>query len=61
MRTASVTVEPAFRIGQLTVKPSTREVVHAGGRETVEPRVMEVLLVLARAGGEVVLGFVASG
>lgn len=46
--------EPKFRIGGLTIRPSTREIVFAGGRETIEPRVMEVLLVLARAGGEVV-------
>src|SRR6185295_646734 len=46
--------EPKFRIGGLTIRPSTREVVFAGGRETIEPRVMEVLLVLAQARGEVV-------
>jgi TolB-like protein/DNA-binding winged helix-turn-helix (wHTH) protein len=46
--------EPVFHLGRLTVRPSTREIVHPGGRESVEPRVMEVLLVLARAGGEVV-------
>ncbi len=46
--------EPALRLGGLEVRPSTREVVFAGGREIVEPRVMAVLIVLARAGGEVV-------
>jgi TolB-like protein/DNA-binding winged helix-turn-helix (wHTH) protein len=46
--------EPPFRLGGLSIRPSTREIVHPGGRETIEPRVMEVLLVLARAKGEVV-------
>jgi DNA-binding winged helix-turn-helix (wHTH) protein/tetratricopeptide (TPR) repeat protein len=46
--------EPAMRLGGIEVRPSTREVVFAGGREIVEPRVMSVLVALARAGGEVV-------
>lgn len=46
--------EPPFRLGGLSVRPSTREIEHAGGRETLEPRVMEVLVVLAKAQGEVV-------
>src|SRR5262245_36440178 len=46
--------EPQFRLGSLTIRPSTREIAYPGGRETIEPRVMEVLLVLVRAKGEVV-------
>ncbi|MEZ6030248.1 MAG: winged helix-turn-helix domain-containing protein [Hyphomonadaceae bacterium] len=46
--------EPSFRLGVIEVRPATREIVHPGGRETLEPRVMAVLVLLARAGGEVV-------
>jgi len=46
--------EPRFRLGSLEVRPATREVVHTGGRETLEPRVMSVLVALAQANGEVV-------
>ena len=46
--------EPSFRLGALEVRPATREIVHPGGRESVEPRVMSVLVLLAQAGGEVV-------
>ncbi len=43
-----------FCIGDLVVRPSRREVVGAGGREFVQPRVMQVLVALARAQGDVV-------
>jgi TolB-like protein/DNA-binding winged helix-turn-helix (wHTH) protein/Tfp pilus assembly protein PilF len=46
--------EPNFRLGGMDVRPSTREIVFATGREVLEPRVMAVLVVLARAKGEVV-------
>lgn len=46
--------EPSFTLGGMQVRPPTREVVFAGGREVLEPRVMGVLVALARAGGEVV-------
>jgi DNA-binding winged helix-turn-helix (wHTH) protein/tetratricopeptide (TPR) repeat protein len=46
--------QPALRLGAVDVRPSTREIVFAGGREVIEPRVMAVLVVLAKAGGEVV-------
>lgn len=46
---------PAFRISVVEVLPSTREVVGADGtREIVEPRVMQVLVALARANGAMV-------
>lgn len=47
--------EPAFEIGTVTVKPSTREIVgpdHA--RDVIEPRMMQVLVVLAKADGAMV-------
>lgn len=46
--------EPGFRLGTLEVRPATRELIHPGGRESLEPRVMSVLIALARAKGEVV-------
>jgi DNA-binding winged helix-turn-helix (wHTH) protein/TolB-like protein len=52
--TMDLATEPRFRLGRLSIDPATREIAHPGGRETIEPRVMEVLLVLVRAKGEVV-------
>lgn len=46
--------EAPFTLGPLTVRPSTREVVSAGGTEVLEPRVMQVLVALHRAGGGIV-------
>ena len=48
--------EPDFRLGALvTVKPSLLEVDGmAGRRQMLEPRVMQVLVAMARTGGEVV-------
>lgn len=46
--------EPPFRIGQLAVDPPTRQIEHGEYRETLEPRVMQVLVVLARAGSAIV-------
>ncbi len=43
-----------FNLGPLAVRPATREVAGCGFREVLEPRVMQVLVALARAGGEVV-------
>lgn len=40
-----------FRIGDADVRPATREVVRGELRELLEPRVMEVLVVLASARG----------
>jgi len=44
----------AFDLGGLRVRPSTRELMAAGGRVVLEPRVMQVLTALARRRGEVV-------
>lgn len=43
-----------FRIDNLLVRPSRREVMGPRGRETLQPRVMQVLVALAQAQGEVV-------
>ena len=44
---------PDVRIGSADVRPSTCEIVGRAGRETLEPRVMEVLLALIEARGGV--------
>jgi DNA-binding winged helix-turn-helix (wHTH) protein/dienelactone hydrolase len=47
--------EPDFALADLQIRPSSREVVAAAGeREILEPRVMQVLVVLARRRGQVV-------
>lgn len=46
--------EQAFALGELCVRPSTREVVAADRVEVLEPRVMQVLVALHRAGGAIV-------
>jgi Tol biopolymer transport system component/DNA-binding winged helix-turn-helix (wHTH) protein len=51
---ASLADEADFQLGGISVRPSLREVEAAGLRETLEPRVMQVLVALARANGAVV-------
>lgn len=46
--------EPDFELGGLRVRPSTREVAGAATTQVLEPRVMQVLIVLARRRGAVV-------
>ncbi|HXG80784.1 MAG TPA: winged helix-turn-helix domain-containing protein [Sphingomicrobium sp.] len=46
--------EASFRVGRLTVHPATRQLVFGDLHETIEPRVMQVLVALARARGNVV-------
>jgi Tol biopolymer transport system component/DNA-binding winged helix-turn-helix (wHTH) protein len=46
--------EDDFRLGALAVRPSSREVQRGDWREQLEPRVMQVLVALAQAGGRVV-------
>jgi DNA-binding winged helix-turn-helix (wHTH) protein len=46
--------EPAFPLGNLSVRPASREVVNGQQVEALEPRVMQVLVLLARRRGEVV-------
>jgi TolB-like protein/DNA-binding winged helix-turn-helix (wHTH) protein/Tfp pilus assembly protein PilF len=44
--------EPIMCLGALTIAPALRQIVHSDGRdEIVEPKVMEVLVVLLRADG----------
>jgi DNA-binding winged helix-turn-helix (wHTH) protein/TolB-like protein len=45
---------PAFFLGETAVHPATREVIKGEARESVEPRVMQVLVALAHGQGEVV-------
>jgi Tol biopolymer transport system component/DNA-binding winged helix-turn-helix (wHTH) protein len=47
-------VEPVFQLGRLRVSPATLEVGADGGVETLEPRVMQVLVALWRNVGEAV-------
>ena len=44
--------EPTFRLGAVEIRPSSLEIAGPGGRMTLEPRVMQVLVALARAGGQ---------
>lgn len=46
--------EERFSLGMLQVRPSTREVVAGDESQVVEPRIMQVLVALARRRGEVV-------
>jgi TolB-like protein len=44
----------AFSLGPLEVRPPTRELIAPAARELLQPRIMQVLVALARRGGEVV-------
>ena len=46
--------EPDFALGVLTVRPSRREIAGGGERRVLQPRVMQVLVALARSPNEVV-------
>lgn len=54
LTTAELACRPDFRLGVAFVSPSRRSVVGPGGTALVEPRVMQVLTVLADAAGNVV-------
>lgn len=44
--------QPSFRLGHLTVEASRRRLIHDDGREeTLEPRIMQVLIALAQTRG----------
>ena len=49
------TPEAAFQLGELTVDPRAGEARGPGGREKLDPKVMDVLVVLAQHAGQVVL------
>jgi DNA-binding winged helix-turn-helix (wHTH) protein/Tfp pilus assembly protein PilF len=46
--------EPPFRLGDVEVVPATRQIARGDVTETIEPRVMQVLIVLARRRGSVI-------
>ena len=46
--------EPDFRLGRIEVRPSLRELAGEGWQETIDRRVMQVLVALARVKGKVV-------
>lgn len=54
MRPLDLGAETDFALGALTVHPATRQVSADARQKTVEPRVMQVLVALARAEGAVV-------
>lgn len=54
LSTADLAGRPDFTLGLVVVSPSTRTIAGPGGTCDVEPRVMQVLLALADAAGEVV-------
>ncbi len=43
-----------FRLGDTLIAPASREISGPGGKATVEPRIMQVLLALVDAAGAVV-------
>lgn len=45
--------EPDFALGPIQVRPSRREIMAAGTHEIIEPRVMQVLVALVRAKGDI--------
>ena len=50
----NLAAQAPIRLGALTVKPALRQVVHDGGRdEILQPRVMQVLVALIRADGQI--------
>lgn len=56
MSQAQITLanEPPFRLGRIEISPPTREARGPDFHEVLEPRVLEVLIVLAQAAGAVV-------
>src|SRR5947209_1950078 len=54
LTTAALAAREDFALGHAVFSPSTRTITGPGGTTDVEPRVMQVLVVLADAGGNVV-------
>jgi DNA-binding winged helix-turn-helix (wHTH) protein/tetratricopeptide (TPR) repeat protein len=54
LTTAQLAARPDFTLGLAAVSPSSRTVAGPGGTADVEPRVMQVLVVLAESAGQVV-------
>ena len=53
-KTIDLAAAADFALGSVSVHPSTREVANGASREVLEPRVMQVLVALARRQGQVV-------
>ena len=53
-RPVDLAQEPDFALGSLQVRPSLREVLVGAEREVLEPRVMQVLVALARRPDQVI-------
>jgi TolB-like protein/DNA-binding winged helix-turn-helix (wHTH) protein len=51
---ADASLERGFRLGELAVEPAAGDVSGPGGREKLDPKVMDVLAHLARRAGQVV-------
>src|SRR5688572_1728659 len=45
--------EPEFELGAVMVYPATRQIVRNGRSETLEPRIMQVLVAFAQSEGEI--------
>jgi DNA-binding winged helix-turn-helix (wHTH) protein len=54
LTTAELAARPDFTLGLTVISPSSRTIAGPGGTADVEPRVMQVLVVLADAAGQVV-------
>lgn len=54
LTTAALVAREDFRLGTAVISPSTRTISGPGGKSDVEPRVMQVLVVLADAASHVV-------
>ena len=54
LTTADMASMPDFRLGKAQVSPSSRSIQGPGGTALVEPRVMQVITILAEAAGKVV-------
>jgi DNA-binding winged helix-turn-helix (wHTH) protein len=52
---ADTALEQGFRLDDLTIDPHAGEVTGPGGREKLDPKVMNVLVMLAQHAGQVVL------
>ena len=54
LTTSDLAARSDFTLGLAVVSPSTRTIAGPGGTADVEPRVMQVLVVLADAAGQVI-------
>jgi DNA-binding winged helix-turn-helix (wHTH) protein/tetratricopeptide (TPR) repeat protein len=54
LTTADLAARPEFSLGGMIITPSMRQLRGRAGEVVVEPRVMQVLVVLAESGGQVV-------